>query len=161
MSSKKQRLRAAVAYWSRRVYEGDIGVDWCDAEERCWRCGDKTALQLCHILAAQFGGQDEPSNIVGLCAYCHDEAPDVRDPAEIWRWMKATRPMFYGTLKAERALAAAASGGARLENLDIEKAKALMASAGIHWGQLKSRGAFFKESTMAWVVSEACREESQ
>lgn len=34
-----------VDYWSEKIYEGDIGVDWCNADTRCWRCGSERTLQ--------------------------------------------------------------------------------------------------------------------
>lgn len=133
-----------IDYWARRVYEGDLGIDWADAiidrkEEvkgcggemvpmcvngllekqglvndegeadwnrlkelkgnfkyRCWRCADIGKVERCHINAAQFGGKGEPSNLVLLCKFCHEQAPDIRDDKEaIWDWIKATKKPFY------------------------------------------------------------------
>lgn len=151
-----------VDYWSARIDESDVGVDWCDAAERCWRCGLKTgSLQRCHIVAKQFGGDMVPSNIVLLCRECHDEQPDVTDPREVWRWIKETRPRYgYGTLKLERALEIAMSRGVDLSLFDKAKSEKLLEDhAGLHLMQSGS-GCRIKASTIAWVIEQSCQQEA-
>lgn len=90
------------AYWSARVYEGDMGCDWSEALTHCWRCGcEKKSLHRCHIVPAQepFNGPDMPSNFVLLCAACHGEAPSMNDPdgKAMWEWIRVTsRESFMG-----------------------------------------------------------------
>lgn len=153
----KAWIAECVEHWSALVCETELGVDWCDADERCWRCGSKRTLQRCHIVARQFGGGDEASNIVPLCAECHDEAPDVTDPGEIWRWIKETRPMFYGTLKFERAFAICRSRGVDISAFDIAKFKEAIDGVGLHMMQNNS-GCRIKASSIAWAVQKACLE---
>jgi hypothetical protein len=101
-----------IDYWRRRVDECDMGIDWADAviditveakslKLRCWRCSDvhrQGAIERCHIKAAQFGGEDKPSNYILLCRRCHEESPDLKSNKEaIWEWIKATSKPFYGT----------------------------------------------------------------
>lgn len=148
-----------IGHWSQSVYEGDIGVDWADAEDRCWRCGSVRSLQRCHIVARQFGGADDCSNIIPLCAECHDESPDVTDPAEMWRWIKETRPMCYGTLKTERAIAICRERGVNINNFDRAKFNAAMEGTGIHMMQNRT-GARIKATSIAWAIETACREEA-
>lgn len=158
-SSVKAWMTECVDYWSSRVFEWDIGVDWSDATEHCWRCGSKRSLQRCHIVAKQFGGDDSPSNIVALCAECHDEAPDVTDPTEIWRWIKETRASFYGSLKAERALAICKSRGVNLQFFDRKRFDAACESVGLHLMQNGS-GCRVKASSIAWAIEKACGTEA-
>jgi hypothetical protein len=96
-----------IAYWSKKIYEGDLGCDWSEAHERCWRCGTthkEKSLQRCHIVPSQapFDGPDSPENLVLLCARCHAEAPSCSDPKEIWAWIKTTRAQQYDTYWTQR-----------------------------------------------------------
>lgn len=95
-------------YWESRVYEGDLGIDWCDGLNRCWRCGDEhktKSLNRCHIIPAQSGGKDEPSNFVLLCRACHDEAPTFDDDKDsMWLWIKSTRCSLYGEFWLQRVI---------------------------------------------------------
>lgn len=155
-------FRECVDYWSARICETDIGVDWSDAIDRCWRCGCQTkSLQKCHIVAKQFGGNMTHENIVLLCRDCHDEAPDVTDGREMWRWIKETRPMFYGTLKAERAMEIAASRGVDLSKFNAKRfAEIADEHVGVHLMQSGS-GARLKPSSLAWAIEQACSGEYQ
>jgi hypothetical protein len=106
MSSVKTTREAIVEYWCTRVYEGDIGTDWSEALNRCWRCSDEHRnLDRCHIIAAQHGGPDEPSNLVLLCGPCHAEAPMVLDRTFIWHWIRIYRMETYDTFWCNRILA--------------------------------------------------------
>ena len=96
----KTTRKKIVEYWSKYVYEGDLGTDWDEAENRCWRCGVERKngnLDRCHIIPEQtpFNGKDEPSNFVLLCKRCHKEAPDVPDPNIMFTWIKNTSCNFY------------------------------------------------------------------
>ena len=151
----KAWITACVSHWSRLVPETEVGVDWADAHDRCWRCGSKRSLQRCHIVARQFSGADDYSNIVPLCAECHDEAPDVTDASEIWRWIKETKPTCYETLKAERALAICKNRGVNIENFDVQKFKSAMDGVGLHLMQNRT-GCRIKSSSVAWAIEQAC-----
>ena len=93
----KTTIREAVDYWSRRVSECDLSVDWSEAETHCWRCGCEKDLQRCHIVPDALGGKDEPSNLVLLCSRCHAEGPNVTDPEVMWDWIRAYSVPFYET----------------------------------------------------------------
>lgn len=148
-----------VDYWCSRVDESEIGVDWADARERCWRCGANRKLQKCHIVAKQFGGTTSPDNLVALCSQCHDEQPDVIDPGEVWRWIAETKPKYgYGTLWIERALAIAQSRGVDISRFDVDAFNRITeSSVGLHLMQ-HGGGARIKTSTWAWAIEQACKE---
>lgn len=148
-----------IAHWSGRVFEQDIGVDWADAHDRCWRCGAARSLQKCHVVARQFGGSDDYSNIIPMCSECHDEAPDVTDAGEMWRWIKETRPMFYGTLKAERAIAICVGRNVDISRFDLEKFCFASVNVGVHLMQ-NGTGCRIKASSLAWAIEQACKTES-
>ncbi len=155
-------VRRCVDHWSAIIDESDIGVDWIDAEEHCWRCGTKSKrLQKCHIVAKQFGGPLTPDNVVMLCAFCHDEQPDVTDPAEVWRWIKETKPALpaLGCLAGERAIEICRSRGVDLTKFSAEKFKSVCTnSVGLHLMQSGS-GCRIKASSYAWAIEQACRQE--
>jgi hypothetical protein len=44
-----------IDYWARVEDECGMAVDWGEAHERCWRCGDKSQLEKCHIVPAPLG----------------------------------------------------------------------------------------------------------
>lgn len=164
MSSKSARnggkwVRECVEFWSQLIDEMDIGVDWSDAHERCWRCGNKSKLQKCHIVARQFGGDETASNIIPLCSLCHDEMPDVTDASEVWRWIKATRPVHgYGCLWFERALNDCVVRGVDLSRFDRERFSSLISqNVGLHMMQ-SGAGCRIKPSSIAWAIAKACTE---
>ena len=95
MAAISASLREVVNYWSSRESECGLGVDWAEAEQRCWRCGYASALQRCHIVPDSLGGVSDPSNLVLLCARCHREAPNVADPRLMWIWMRTSCVPFY------------------------------------------------------------------
>lgn len=156
-SKPEQWIIEAVEFWSQRVDESDIGVDWCDAVDRCWRCGGRGKRQRCHIVAAQFGGGETVDNLIPLCAGCHDEMPDVTDPSVAWLWIARTRPRYgYGLLRHERALAACMSRGIDISLFDREKARELMSNhVGLHLFQ-NNTGSAIKQSTLEWVIEKSC-----
>ena len=152
----KQWIADAIGYWSERVYEGDIGVDWSEADTRCWRCGSERTLQRCHIVAKQFDGAEGPENIIPLCRMCHDEAPDVTDPSEMWRWVKETRSQFYGTLSAERAIAIVIARGVDISRFDVRALQEAGEQIGVHFMQ-SGAGATIKPASWAWAIEQACK----
>lgn len=91
--SKRENIKTTskqiVEYWSEKVSDWELTVEWCNATKRCWRCGRETSLQRAHIIPDSLGGKDEPSNLILLCARCHGEAPNVTDPQIMWDWLKA------------------------------------------------------------------------
>ena len=77
-TTKKQ----IVNYWASRVDESDLGVDWCDALDRCWRCAIETKrLERCHIIPKSLGGSDDKSNFYGINAIAllkdAEDFPDI------------------------------------------------------------------------------------
>ena len=69
--------------------------------DNCWRCGttftarrtrkgESSNRNRCHIVPADLGGSNHPSNMILLCAECHRDAPDVDDPEFMWRWIEQT-----------------------------------------------------------------------
>ena len=101
MGNKRQPIKTtieeAIAYWRSKADESPLGVDWSEADTRCWRCGYKRDLQRCHIIPHSRGGKDEPSNIVLLCKRCHQEGPNVEDSEIMWDWIKAYAVPGYDT----------------------------------------------------------------
>ena len=104
----KTTHKEIVDYWSQYIYEGDMGTDWSEALNHCWRCGyeHKTkSLHRCHIIAKQFGGEDKASNLVLLCSICHGESPSFSDdPTVIWDWIRRDHAEFYNVRNFSLAL---------------------------------------------------------
>ena len=100
----KTKHKEIVDYWSAIEDECDLGVDWSEAHERCWRCGYKSSLQRCHIVPDSLGGLDQPSNLVLLCSRCHREAPNHTNPKYMWIWLRATCGSFYDMYWTRRGL---------------------------------------------------------
>lgn len=84
-----------ISYWAGHVDESNLGTDFADAHERCWRCGWKRKLERCHIIPKSLGGNDTPGNLVLLCHQCHLEAPNCKDPSAMWEWITRTHAIFY------------------------------------------------------------------
>lgn len=156
MKNKKHATKwisECIKYWGKRVYEGDLGVDFSEADKRCWRCGYERTLQKCHIVPKSLGGSDAPSNIIPLCAQCHDEAPDVNDPDEIFLWIKKNHHPFYDTYWLQRGIDESGVEFSSKKN-DPEKFSELVRKGfndiGVHFNQ-KIGGAYVKPSTYAWI----------
>ena len=96
-SNIKTTVEQAVDYWSRRIDECGLSVDWSEANTRCWRCGCEKNLELCHIIPDALGGEDSPHNIVLLCKRCHVDGPNVTDPEIMWDWIRAYGVPLYDT----------------------------------------------------------------
>ena len=86
-----------VDYWRKHADEGELSVDFTEADERCWRRGCKRNLQRCHIIPRALGGEDTPSNFVLLCSRCHRDNPNVADPEIMWDWLHAYKVVVYDT----------------------------------------------------------------
>lgn len=93
----KTTIQQAVEYWSKKVDECDLSVDWAEADTHCWRCRCEKNLERCHIIPDSLGGEDDPSNIVLLCKRCHIDGPNVKDSEVMWDWIKAYSVPFYNT----------------------------------------------------------------
>ena len=94
IKTKKEEI---ISYWVKYQDESDLSVDWSEADQRCWRCGNEKALERCHIIPDSLGGKDAPENLVLLCKRCHAEGPNVVDPEIMWDWIKAYAVPFYDT----------------------------------------------------------------
>lgn len=53
----------------------------------CWACGVPSRCEHHHIEPQEFGGKDDPENLVPLCEGCHDILDRYRwQRLEIWSW---------------------------------------------------------------------------
>lgn len=100
----KTTIADAVNYWSKRVDEVGLSVDWSEARSHCWRCGCEKNLERCHIIPHALDGKDEPSNIVLLCKRCHVEGPNVSDTEVMWDWICAYSVPLYETFWSTRGM---------------------------------------------------------
>ena len=152
----------AVAYWETRQDESGLGVDWAEALDRCWRCGYSTILQRCHIVPASLGGSEDASNTVALCAQCHDEAPNVTDPGEMWRWIRETAVSLYDTFWSVAAFTKARAEfddntlAAMDPDVVLGHIKELYNRVSYHFGQ-GSGGPRITPATRLWVLRSALR----
>jgi hypothetical protein len=155
--SAPQWIKDAVAHWGDRVYEGDIGCDWDEADVRCWRCGYLRKCQKCHIVPRSIGGSDGVENLIPLCADCHDEMPNVSDHAEVWRWIESDHGIMHDTYWTLRALREAGLSNEQLKNLDTGRLPELFEKhCSHHFGQLYGR-ARINVATLAWIMKQAAR----
>lgn len=97
----KTPISSIVDFWSKRVDECDLNIDWSEGEERCWRCGARTNLMRCHIVPRSLGGEDAPDNLVVLCRECHEQGPNVSDREIMWDWLMAYKTEGYISLELE------------------------------------------------------------
>lgn len=86
---KREQREVIAYYWSLRISDAELNVDWCDASTRCWSCADEVRCERCHIIPRSLGGSDEPDNLVLLCHQCHQENPNTEDPQLFWEWLKS------------------------------------------------------------------------
>ncbi len=91
----KTDIKEAVEYWSARIDECGLSIDWAEGSTHCWRCGCEKNLERCHIIPDSLGGKDEASNIVLLCKRCHIDGPNVTDPEIMWDWIRSYGVAFY------------------------------------------------------------------
>ena len=155
--------REIVNYWAAHQDECGLSVDWAEAEDLCWRCAHKRLLQRCHIIPKSLGGNENPSNLVLLCAQCHAEAPNVADPEFMWVWLRAHAVSFYSTYWQERGIweyefIFGEKPFAGLPHTDelmqrvIATLRDLIACTSTHWSQGK-----INPSTWAWVLRQVDR----
>ena len=105
ISEKTKKHRKIIEHWETNVYEGDMGCDWADAHNHCWRCGKETnSLEMCHIIAKQFGGSDKVDNFVLLCKPCHKEAPDFNQKDKMWDWIWRTSEINHTNFSAKELI---------------------------------------------------------
>lgn len=150
----------AITYWQQRVDEGDLGCDWREADRRCWRCGHKRKSQKCHIVPQSLGGSDDVSNIIPLCAQCHDEMPNVTDATCVWHWIAADHGATYDTYWSKKAIKESGLSVQQLMLIDLGKLNALIQDeVGIHFGQLSGR-ARVSVSSVVWALRTACQHTS-
>jgi len=173
MPTKKKAKRKSVTkaqivnYWASRVDESDLGVDWCDALDRCWRCAIETKrLERCHIIPKSLGGADDKSNLILLCKRCHREGPNVKDKNFMWEWIKKTREVFYDTMWGKKYFDSfenfyGINAFSLLEDAEdfpdiLEKIRdsmgVLFTEVTQHWGE------DINDMTRAWIVNEILKE---
>ena len=145
------------AYWMQRIDESDMGCDWSDALERCWRCSRQTkrakAMQRCHIVPRSIGGEDIPSNYVMLCRWCHDAAPNVPDAAYMWQWIRETHEQFYDQHETSRWWNVARRIEIDVLLVDWLEALRLLRLCGRHLPQ--ENGYTLTEATIEWILRNA------
>lgn len=101
IKTKKEEI---VSYWAKYQSESGLSVDWTEAAQRCWRCGNEKKLERCHIIPHSLGGKDAPENLVLLCKRCHAEGPNVVDPEIMWDWIRAYAVPVYGAFWSSKGL---------------------------------------------------------
>ena len=72
------------------------------AENRteCWACGASAKCEIHHVAPRQFGGLDNPENLVPLCSNCHDVVTHgFSHPGNMGLMMKA---LFQEATEANR-----------------------------------------------------------
>lgn len=148
--------RTIAQWWVDR--DGRIPVE--HDEPACFACEysrdswtwETSALERCHLVPRQFGGSDEPANLVLLCPACHRAAPDTPDRESMLRWVRDRDGYVVETLRALAAeFAAAGIGDAELAGVDVvEVLRANADKLGIHNG--------IKVSTVVAVIAQALRE---
>lgn len=157
-------VRECWDYHSERISELDVAVDWgnWDCErDRCWCCGHEGRLQRCHVVPQSLGGNDTAANIVPLCAQCHDEAPDVIDPSEMFRWIAAQQNPIAGLgLGRYWHLRDTITGFARQASGPIDwpllhKCIAKTYERASHHCSQSNAGPKFKQSTREWIMRTA------
>ena len=149
-------IAKCVAHWEALLDECDLGVDFADADIRCWRCGHMRKLQRCHIIASSLGGEDTENNIVPLCTSCHDEMPNVGDAGAVWEWIKRTKSTFYDSFHIQRGMDLAKSLGVELNRIDQKSLRYLMEWTSRHWMQ-NGGGPTTSPESIAWCLRNAAQ----
>jgi 5-methylcytosine-specific restriction endonuclease McrA len=148
-------IKDAVAYWQERINEMDIGCDFDEADVRCWRCGYLRMCQKCHIAPKSLGGSDDVSNLIPLCADCHDEMPNVDDPSVVWQWIASDHGGLHETYWTIRAIKESGLTKEQLALFEPSKLTEIMQRCSHHFGQLHGR-ARLSTQTLAWAIKQAC-----
>jgi len=161
---KAQWVKDCWDHHSQYISETDVAVDWGDWDsehDRCWCCGHSGKLQKCHIIPKSLGGLDNASNLVPLCAVCHDQSPDVADKDAMFQWIALNQNSLSGVGLGRyyhvTNVVTQRLGEMRCEP-DLDKFKQnindayLLAS--FHFSQ-SNAGIKMKESTREWVINKA------
>jgi hypothetical protein len=149
-------VKDCISHWQTRVYEGDMGCDWDEADVRCWRCGYLRTQQKCHIIPKSLGGGDEPANLIALCAMCHDEMPNVQDAEEVWRWINKDHGELHDTYWTMRAIKESGLSNSDVAKVSIDELRRVMdEEVSTHFAQA-SGGARLTPSTLSWALRKAC-----
>ena len=105
-SARKYKAKSVVAkHWAHREDRDVVLPNFVDyGEPSCMACGywredwdspstiaakwNSTSLEVCHIVARQFGGTEDLDNLILMCPTCHRDSPDVNDGGEAMRqWL--------------------------------------------------------------------------
>lgn len=170
MSKQRAWVKKCWDYHSLRISEIDVAVDWgaFDTEgNRCWCCGHSSyRLQRCHIVPKSLEGSDHPSNIVPMCAQCHDRAPDVADYFAMFDWIKKEQNplsglgagriyVYYLLLMEELESANVDPGMVHITKL-MRYIEDAFKSASLHCSQAGT-GVHFSMATRRYVYQQAVR----
>jgi len=149
---------------SGSVSESNVAVDWADLKaewRRCWCCGHETdRLQKCHIVPKSLGGSNSASNIIPMCALCHDGSPDVNSATEMFEWIKKRQNPLSGIGLGrywhiydlvEKHMKSMQDFDDNCFNKCLLRA---YANASFH-GSQAGAGVFMKRSTREWIVDNA------
>ena len=159
---KKPWIVKSVNYWKNRIPDSDLGISWEDNScyTHCWRCGHSYRLQRCHIIPESLLEEDYSytnyENIVPLCALCHDEAPDVYDKKEVWRWISESHGDELDTFWYKRAVEEAEKRGADLTRFSaVSYINTVTYNCSIHASQYLI-GPRLKHTSRVWAITQSC-----
>lgn len=132
-------IKTIANYWRTKQESGDFElsqeVDW-DMPD-CFACGDTpTSLQRAHIIGKQFGVNNQPSNFLLLCRYCHNTCPDVNNRAMVMAWVNK-QPLRIARMLhlCRQAFEESGITEAECANFDYKKFEEdAIALSGLHWG---------------------------
>jgi len=153
-------IHESIEYWSKLIDESFLGVDWCEADVYCWRCGCNTPFHKCHIIPQSLGGNDDPSNIIPLCSRCHCEMPDVLDSKFVFEWIKDDHGNVYGTFWNNKSIKPLELLIKRLCDTGIPFSKEILnkwlAKTSVHFHPIA--GGINKTSSKSWAIKNALLE---
>lgn len=93
--SMKTTKKQIVEWGMNNIPEAGYGVDACNMETYCWRCGCERHTERCHVVPHSLGGEDTPSNYRLFCKDCHREQPNVKDYDATDKWVRETNVGTY------------------------------------------------------------------
>lgn len=144
MSTRKTTVRAICEHWCGTTHPSKASCELCAI---CWRCYGSRP-ERCHIVPDSLGGPDIPSNYVLLCNRCHLDAPDVRDPHEMLRWISESDLPWISDMKMVLGHLE------RIDGLTYEKLPALLDCFNARLEDIAwHRG--FSQATKDWAVRTA------
>lgn len=83
--------------WACGTFDGSLDMDQSGqkgiAVFRVWE--NHGYLQRCHVVPKSLGGCNCEANLVLLCARCHRESPDTKDPIHFQNWVRNKKKMFH------------------------------------------------------------------